>query len=245
MAEHLTEEEQLEALKRWWKENGKSTVAAIAVIGAGFFGWNQYQSHQVKVAQEGSALYEEFIAATTELGDKASDEQKSTVMVLADGIVAQNPNGLYANFAELHVAKLAVEGGNLEEAKKRLQAVSTNGNNDAIKELATLRLARVEMALGSAEQALKVLQKDVSTAYAGAYAELRGDIMLSQKKYGEARTAYQTALDNLNDPRSMSRSLIQLKIDSASVADSSSPADATMNTESAPETAPEKVAEDA
>ena len=31
MADHITEEEQIEALKRWWDENGKQTILAIVL----------------------------------------------------------------------------------------------------------------------------------------------------------------------------------------------------------------------
>ena len=38
MAEDITEEEQIEALKRWWAENGMQTVLAVVLVIGGYFG---------------------------------------------------------------------------------------------------------------------------------------------------------------------------------------------------------------
>lgn len=219
MADHLSEEEQIEALKRWWKENGKATVAAVALSAAGFFGWNQYKDHQIRVTEEGSALYEEFIAATTELDDSADKTNLVSIQALADGIISHNESSLYATFARLHMAKLAVEAEDLDKAKTLLKAVTDTTENKAIQDLSRMRLARVELASGSADAALALLQTDAGPAYQGAYAELRGDILVSQDLYEEARTAYQSALDSLVDPRSPRRGLLQLKLENATVAE--------------------------
>ncbi len=39
MAELRTEEEQIEAIKRWWKENGVSLLIGAAIAAAGVFAW--------------------------------------------------------------------------------------------------------------------------------------------------------------------------------------------------------------
>ena len=39
MAELRTEEEQVEALKSWWKENGKSLIMGVVIAVAAVFGW--------------------------------------------------------------------------------------------------------------------------------------------------------------------------------------------------------------
>lgn len=224
MAELLTEEEQLEALKRWWKENGKTTIAAVVVLGAGFFGWNQYQDHVQSQAEQGSALYEEFISATTELADvgagaePATEAEIATVTAIAAKLEEQYPKSLYANFAQLYLAKMAVNDGDLDAAKAELNKVITGPNADTLKELAQLRLARVEFAAGNYDAALSATQAEVGDAYASAYAELRGDIYLAQKDFASAQTAYQSSLDAISDPRSMRRSLIQLKLDNATIA---------------------------
>jgi predicted negative regulator of RcsB-dependent stress response len=50
VADHITEEEQIEALKRWWEENGKQTLLGIALIVGGYFGWQAWTDHGVEQA---------------------------------------------------------------------------------------------------------------------------------------------------------------------------------------------------
>ena len=45
MADHITEEEQIEALKRWWDDNGKQTILAIVLTVGGYFGWQAWTQH--------------------------------------------------------------------------------------------------------------------------------------------------------------------------------------------------------
>ena len=45
MAEDITEEEQIEALKRWCAENGMQTVLAVVLVTGGYFGWQFWGTH--------------------------------------------------------------------------------------------------------------------------------------------------------------------------------------------------------
>lgn len=213
MSAHLTEEEQIEALKRWWKDYG-TTVLIAAVIGlGGFFGWNLYQNHRVEKASEASAVYEKLAAAIAESEDEISDAQAAKLKQLANDVIAHDSSGLYADFAGLALAKVAVQQQDYATAKSHLEKVSSQGANDSIKELARLRLARVLAASGDAEQALTLLSAKPSSAYTAAYAEAAGDILLAQKRLAEARAAYQNALQAMGTNQPMRRSLVQLKID--------------------------------
>ena len=41
MADHLQEEEQLEAISQWWQENRTSVIAAVVLTLGGTVGWSQ------------------------------------------------------------------------------------------------------------------------------------------------------------------------------------------------------------
>ncbi len=227
MVAHLSEEEQIEALKRWWKDNGKSTVAAIVVAGAGYLGWSQYQAHEEAQIEQSSALFEQFVAASTELqslpdADESLKTQRATVEALAADLNQQHSGSHYAEFSQLMLAKFAAENGDLEKAKSALSDVASNSTSVALKELAQLRLARIEMAAGNFDAALGILNAEATEAYASAFAELRGDIFLVQKQYEQARNAYEQALQTIQDPRSMRLSLVQLKLENTKVAEDSS-----------------------
>lgn len=213
MAAHLTEEEQIEALKSWWKDYGTVVLIAAVVGLGGFFGWNLYQNHGVEKASEASAVYEKLAVAMAESDSEISEEQAAKLKQLANDVIAHDSSGLYADFAALYLAKLAVQQQDYASAKGHLEKVSSRGANDSVKELARLRLARVLAASGDTEQALTLLSAKPSSAYAAAYAEAAGDILLAQKRLAEARAAYQNALQAMGTNQPMRRNLVQLKID--------------------------------
>ena len=65
MADHITEEEQIEAFKNWWAENGLRLVAAAVLLIGGFFGWQGWQDSQQEKAEQGSEIYMEMIEIVT------------------------------------------------------------------------------------------------------------------------------------------------------------------------------------
>lgn len=214
MAAHLSEEEQIEALKRWWKDNGTTTVIALVVLAAIFFGWNQYQDYREGQADEASELYQRFLVATEALESEQGEAvDTAEVTQLAEQIIQQYDETLYADFARLYQARLAVQSGDAQKARQLLQQVSDQGANESVKSLARLRLGRVIAEQGETDAALALLTSNVPESYASAYAEARGDILLAEQRFAEARTAYQSALQDLTDPRSMRRNIVQLKID--------------------------------
>lgn len=213
MATHLTEEEQIEALKRWWKDYG-TTILIAAVIGlGGFFAWNQYQKYRADTAREASVVYEKFAAAVTEFDSDPTEEQAARAKQLANDVIAHDSSNLYADFAALYLAKQAVQSQDYADAKAQLEKVSNQGSNESVKELARLRLARVQAAAGEVDAALNILSGKPSPAYAAAYAEAKGDVLLSQKRLAEARVAYESALQAMGTSQPMRRNLVQLKID--------------------------------
>lgn len=222
MATHLTEEEQIEAIKRWWKKNGMATVAAVVLSVGGFWGWHLYQGHVETRGQEASVAYERFVAAVARFESSEGREvTESALRAQAEALMDEYSRSLYADFAALYLARLAVEQADLGQAQNLLEQVLNDGANDTVKELARLRLARVKAAAGEVQAALDMLSDRPSGAYASAYAEARGDLLQSLNRRAEARTAYETALESMSDPRSIRASLIQLKIDNTRIASES------------------------
>ena len=213
MAAHLTEEEQIENLKRFWTDYGTILVVAVVLGLGGFFAWNQYQKHQQEKAREISVIYEKFAKAVTETEGELSAEEAAKAKPVAEELIAQDETSLYADFARLFLAKLAVQQQDLAAAKATLEKVANQGANDSVKELARLRLARVHAAAGEVDQALNLLSNKASPAYAAAYAEAKGDLLLAQQRVAEARTAYEAALQAMGTSQPMRRNLVQLKID--------------------------------
>jgi len=189
---YQTEEEQLEALRRWWKENGKSTVAAVVVAIAGAFGWQSWQAGQAEHREQASDIYQAMQRA---LGMQADTAEIETGLELANQLKRDFGGTTYAQFAALRLASVAVTDGRLADAEEQLRWVlgkAAKGSDAG--QLAQLRLARVLAASGDVDQALAILEGAGEGAYAATYAIAEGDILLGAGRNDEARGAYTRAL---------------------------------------------------
>lgn len=206
MAYDHQEQEQLEELKAWWKENGKLVMLAAiacALAVAGYQGWRHYRYTQSVAA---AALY-----AQLDQAERSGDRKK--VLDLAAQITGNYGSTPYGSFAAMSAARASFEGGDLADARARLAWVVENARDDTVKDVARLRLAGVLLDEKNYAEALKRIEGKPADAMAGLYADLKGDILLAQGNRAEARNAYQLALDK-SEGGSPYRATIQLKLDS-------------------------------
>ncbi|MEX1082413.1 MAG: tetratricopeptide repeat protein [Halofilum sp. (in: g-proteobacteria)] len=204
MAEH--DEEQIEALRRWWQENGRSVIAGIVIgLGAlgGWSGWNWYQNEQALAA---SAIYEDVLGGLEQGDYTAVREGASNLRDDYGGTV-------YAALGALAGARAAVEEGDLERAHEWLRWTVEEGEGAELTSIARARLARVVAAQGNADEALALLDAEVPAAFNGLFAEVRGDILTQQGERAAAADAYRQALDAegpVSDPEMVRRKLDRL-----------------------------------
>ena len=189
MADHMQDEADLEALKRWWDENGKGIVAAVVVAVLGTVGWQQYQGFTVSQAEAASDLYATMLAIQLEDGDAAQ------FTALAEEIKAEHSGSTYARFAAMLEARRAVDEGDLEGAEAALRWALTAGDTRSdIGQLIQLRLARVLADQGKETEALAILGQG-SAAFPVAYAQAQGDIHLAAGRPEQALAAYRQGRD--------------------------------------------------
>jgi len=211
---HLTEEEQLEALKRWWNENGKATLVGVVLAVGGYFGWQGWQDHQRSQAESASLIYQNLVEATiTTAGESLAEDKRATAAHLAGQLKSDYRGSQYAQNAALFMAKLAVEANELDKAVEELNWVLDQNPSQGIELLTRLRLARVQASQGAYDKALAILAAAEPETFAAAFAEVRGDIYLAQGKTSEARGAYQLALNSLLEQQANRRLLLQMKLD--------------------------------
>jgi predicted negative regulator of RcsB-dependent stress response len=211
---YSTEEEQVEALKKWWQENSRSIIAAIVLALAGSFGWQAWQENRATQAETASSVYQDMLDAVNNLtAAPAGPEQAATVKHLAESLKTDYSGTTYAQFAALHLAKMAVAEDDLEAAEGELRWVLTAGPVAEIEQLTRLRLARVVAARGDTSAALAMLETEDGGSYAAAYAEVEGDIYMQLGQADQARSAYERAsILSLGDGGAGSQSL-QLKLE--------------------------------
>ena len=202
---YRTDEEQAEAVKQWWRDNGMSLVVGVAIGLIAIFGWRGWQNHTILQAEAASTLYQQMITASQE-------DDHENIRVYADRIIADHESTLYANFAGLMLAKLAAEESDLSQAETHLRWVLANNNQTEIEHITRLRLINILLADNRIDQALDMVNVSDKGKFIGRYEELRGDIFVKQGKLQEAQQAYEIALLNAT-AGSETQSLLQLKLD--------------------------------
>ncbi|WP_041523397.1 YfgM family protein [Gilvimarinus agarilyticus] len=212
MSDHLTEEEQIENLKRLWKEYGSTVIISVLVATGGYFGWNFWQGQQQTKAETASAYYDELVTAASEAGN-AGDAQTATINHLAEQIKETDKGSAYAAQAALYAAQAGVRSGDLDTAKAQLNWVLDNHDNPALQEVARLRLARVLAAEGNFDEALTLLANQPANGFAAEQAEVRGDVLRQNGDRAAALTAYQSAIEKVGTEQQQRRVVLQMKID--------------------------------
>ncbi len=196
MAEMRTEEEQVEALKRWWQENGKTLLLTLAIALALVFGWRTWQERQATEAANASAMYQNLVQAVSlSLAAEGTDAQVATAEHLASGLKTDYEGSAYATLGSLLMARVAVEQGQLDEALAQLEWVLSHEPSDAQRTVAIMRKAQIMGQQGQSSEALALLDALEPGSFDASYQELRGDLLLSAGKAVEARDAYRLAAE--------------------------------------------------
>lgn len=213
MSVHLSEEEQIENLKRWWKDNGKTIVIAVVIAVAGYFGVTGWKDHKREQAEKASAVYEQLVKlVNVEQGKSLTESDRATIAHLAGQLKTNTSNSMYAHTAAFFLAKLAVEDNKLDEAVSELKWVLSAKPDAATAQVARLRLARVLTAQKAYDEALNQLSTEPAAAFVPEYDEARGDIFKLQGNLDAARTAYEKAL-SATEPQQQERyMLLQMKV---------------------------------
>jgi predicted negative regulator of RcsB-dependent stress response len=201
--DYETEEQQLEAIKKWWKENSSMVVTGVAIGVASIFGWQYYQTENVKHAEQASVLYEQVII-DSEISANLNKQIASVNQLQAD--FTDTP---YASLTSLIVAKQQMQAGQIEKASKQYRWVIDNASQDALKFLAKIRLSRLLLADNKADQALTLLNETYPDSFKEMVLELKGDVLSTQGNKVQAKAAYIEAMSlSKNGNR-----WLQLKID--------------------------------
>jgi len=197
---YKTEEEQVQAIKQWWKENSVSLIAGIVigvVVLAGYKYWSESKQNQ---AQQASVIYNQVLSSS-------NDKTKNTETLKAD--YSATP---YAALAALLLAKDNVNANEIDKAISQLKWVVDNSNDEGIQHIAQQRLARVYLSQNNIESAEALIKGVTANGFTGGYNEIRGDINLAKKLPVQAKENYRLALSALaqGDQR---YDIIKMKLD--------------------------------
>lgn len=218
MAELRTEEEQIQALKEWWKENGKSLVIGVAAAVAIVLGWKAWQSSQEQSAANASSLYQNLTEAVQLSAGGTNEAQYATAGHLNEQLRSDYGKTAYARYAALMMAALAVNNGESERALEELDWVlEASGELDNIARVATLRKAMLLSQKGEFQAAIVLLNGVDAGTYEVQYQELLGDLHADNGQLTEAYAAYDRALKLGGEQQ---RPLLKMKRDDLAGAES-------------------------
>lgn len=200
----LEEQDQLDDLKAWWNRWGNVITTIALIIALALAGWQVWRWWNARQAEEASALFAGLSQAA-----RANDLPKArdAVLALEDKFARTG----YAARGALILAKMQFDAGDAPAASAQLQWVIDRSDEGDLKEIARYRMAEVHLNQKQYDEALKVLDAKHGDAYAGLYADLRGDALAAAGRTADARAAYENALAKL-DAKSPYRTYVQVKL---------------------------------
>jgi predicted negative regulator of RcsB-dependent stress response len=176
-----SDEEKAEELKAWWRANGISVIAGIALTIGGMFGWNQWKEHKVIQSEGASKLF-------SQLSKEGTDDAAITKKLSEDFSATA-----YASLAALSAAKISCEAQQTEKCIEHLRSASKS-SQESVAQIAKIRLARTLISNGKIDEAKSILAEKMPASYQSLVSELNGDIHFAKKEYKQAREAYDKAI---------------------------------------------------
>ena len=185
MAYSIEEEQEINQLKDWWKENGKTIIVAFILGVGGMFGWRYWQAHQAEQIAQASAQYDALIysAQQDEQAKKANIEQ----------FVQANSKTAYAVFALLDEAKKATEKQDFTAAEVNLNQALIQSQDEVLTSIVALRLSAVQFQLGQLDNALTTLNQVKGESFNARKAILTGDIQVAKGDKVAAKNSFEQA----------------------------------------------------
>ena len=202
-----SDEEQLEVLKNWWKENGQSIVIAIALAFFGYFGFKSWEAKIKSAGEEASAIYQQLL----DLNLKETEKKDDAVFELCKKLKSDYEGSIYAVLGSLVIAKKHIEANDFESGIDQLRWALDQDHGDSIEDLIRVRLARVLAASNRSEEAFSILEShQPQAANISTFEETKGDLFIQIEDLTSAREAYQKAITNQRDDQSLA--LLELKL---------------------------------
>jgi predicted negative regulator of RcsB-dependent stress response len=216
VALQAAEEESIDALKKWWEDNGTAIIVVVGGALLAWGGWTFWQNSTTASADAASDIYEEVLQlAAVQPGVEIASEDRDRILALTETLKSEHSGTTYAMYSALFAAQQAVNSNDLDLAEQQLRWVLDNASDGLFSKTDTglvlttnLRLGRVILAKGEAQQALDLIDSINPLTFEAEFTELRGDIYVALGRTADARDTYTAA-----QQAGSSSSFLQMKLD--------------------------------
>lgn len=188
MSVYMTEEEQIQAIKKWWMRYNTPILVLLSLIMLTVAGVRYWNWHEEKLQTQASNTYERMMVAF-------SNKNTQQIQAYANQLIKHYSQTVYADVAKMINAKLYVEENQHEKARELLMDVALNAKIPAFKQVAKIRVARLLVSANQFDQALNQLNVVDDLAYMTIVNELKGDIFVQKGDYQQAIRSYKKAIE--------------------------------------------------
>lgn len=201
--DYLSDREQEEALRSWWRENWPWIIGGIVLGLALLVGWRYWNAYQERQAADAASMYEGVRSAVD-----GRDLEKAGKAL--ETLAGKFDSSAYTQQGRLLLAKANIEAGKYDEGLGLLRQVAEKSKDKELAAVAQLRAARVLIQQGKHDDALKLLKPDDLGVFSAPARELRGDALAAKGDAEGARAEYAAALSG-NDA-AIDRAMVELKL---------------------------------
>lgn len=206
MDEYLSEREQVDRIRQWWKENGAWIIVGVGGGILAIISWNWWQNWKLERAEQASAIYSVLVQA-------AGEGRVEEVRLGVDRLAAGHGSSPYLQQGRLALAAALVRTGENQAAITQLEAVLADADDPQLKLVARARLARLLAADGNGDQALRLVRGVDAGAFGPVLLEIEGDVLAARDDSQGALEAYRKALAGGSGSGVVDEDLLRLKIE--------------------------------
>ncbi len=205
MDEFLSEKEQIQYIRDWWRDNRMYIfIFGFVVIGS-VAGTNTWKASVINEQIAASSLYES-------LAVEISENNLESGELIAEEIYSEYSESIYADQARLAMAYFYMSQSRDEDAAEELRGLIESSENNEMILIANMRLAKILLYQSKYQEVLDLLEGNLGHAFETKYSELIVDAYLGLEDYENAEFAYMNALKDTGSPQVIDAALLQMKI---------------------------------
>lgn len=205
MEVYSNENEQTDALRNFFANNGKALAIGVVIGIAALGGWRYWSSHQDDRAKTVSAQYQQLTSAM--------QAGKPETLEAVNRFASENSN-TYGALAAMDLAKQYVDAGQLDKAATLLQNGLKDTKDANLQAVINLRLARIQLQQNQADAALKTLDGVKGDGWTAIVADIRGEALLTKGDKQGARDAWSKGVES--DASPALKQMMQMKMNNLS-----------------------------